>query len=414
MDLSINRLKVLGEEEIQRLDLKITEYKNSNQPSVLDKSINDIKTQISDLSSICNDLETEISSKTIIFNQLQDSLKEYQEKYSSLNENILSIELSIQDHDKRKIELQSQFELMDETISRLRDEEQKGKISFEQLNIKLEQRKIQFKTEKEQIDNQIKLFELKIKELMQSSLTSHNNFIADVKSIELKQEVNDTQAIFDSIKFDLLTNLSRNIMNYSKDYCFKYFVKYEIGDFNNKKNYKLILETNNDYYYAVKFGIPGHKCIDLHKDILKCKGGWTNFHKDNYCLLCGCRGFKLSEQKISDDYHKNPEMYKYIIGERAINPEDQKKQMNKIINYINPPRLKWFEQNYDKILENNIIHPELLILIKKLCYQDFYSLFTSYEPFNINYVDSYQFLCFIAFIGTNGYNEKYMKLNELE
>ena len=63
MDLSINRLKVLGEEEIQRLDLKITEYKNSNQPSVLDKSINDIKTQISDLSSICNDLEIEVNSK---------------------------------------------------------------------------------------------------------------------------------------------------------------------------------------------------------------------------------------------------------------------------------------------------------------------------------------------------------------
>ena len=37
MDLSINRLKILGEEEIQRLDLKIEEYKNSNQSSILDK-----------------------------------------------------------------------------------------------------------------------------------------------------------------------------------------------------------------------------------------------------------------------------------------------------------------------------------------------------------------------------------------
>ena len=213
MDLSINRLKVLGEEEIQRLDLKITEYKNSNQPSVLDKSINDIKTQISDLSSICNDLEIEVNSKKSIIGQLKNTLSECHKKYETLNENILSIELSIQEHDKRKIELQSQFELMDNTISRLKIDEQKNKDTLTQLTIKLEERKIHFKSEKEQIDNQIKLFELKIKELMQYSLTSHTDFIDEVKSIELKQEVNDAQSIFDSIKFDLLKILIRELKN---------------------------------------------------------------------------------------------------------------------------------------------------------------------------------------------------------
>ena len=70
---------------------------------------------------------------------------------------------------------------------------------------------------------------------------------------------------------------------------------------------------------------------------------------------------------------------------------------------------EWIKKNYDKILENIIVHKELLILIKKLNYTDFYNLFTSYEPFNINDIDSYQFISLIAFIGTNGYNGKYME-----
>ena len=69
MDLSINRLKVLGDEEIQRLDLKIAQYKSNNQSSILDKSISEIKIQISDLSSICNDLEI-ILIKDLLFLKL--------------------------------------------------------------------------------------------------------------------------------------------------------------------------------------------------------------------------------------------------------------------------------------------------------------------------------------------------------
>ena len=391
MDLSINRLKVLGDEELQRLDLKITEYRNSNQHSILDKSINEIKTQISDLSSICKDIQTELNSKTATFNQLQNSLKEHQQKYELLNEQILNYEQSIINNEKLKTEFELKFETMNETISRLKIEEQTSKEKVSQLSIKLEQRNIQFKSEKEQIDNQIKLFELKIKELMQSSLTSHNNFIEKIKSIELKQEINDVQAIFDNIKFDLLTNLSRNIMNYTKEYGFKYFVKYKTQNPKYTRGFKLhvlIIEIKTDFL--------GFNNFWFHKNILKCKGD-MNFGS---CKLCNYNGFKLDERYM----YENHTMYaNYTI--------DQKKNLK---DNHNEASLKWFEHNYDRILENIIIHPELLILIKKLNYQDFYNLFTSYEPFNINYIDSHQFISFVAFIATNGYNEKYMKLIELE
>jgi hypothetical protein len=227
---------------------------------------------------------------------------------------------------------------------------------------------------------------------MQSSLTSHTDFINEIKSVELKQEVNDAQAIFDSIKFDLLTKLSRNIINYSKDYCFKYFVKYQKEERYNKLTfYELIIEIKEDY-----FVIGHYKGWYFHKDILKCKGEMNG----GSCKLCKYNGFKLKDQYM----YENHQTYSNYTKEQKIKLKDEH----------NKNSIKWFEQNYDKILENIIIHPELLILIKKLCYQDFYNLFTSYEPFNINYVDSYQFISLIAFIGTNGYNEKYMKLNELE
>ena len=387
MDLSINRLKVLGEEEIQRLDLKITEYKNSNQSSILDKSINEIKTQISDLSSICKDIQTELNSKTATFNQLQNSLKEHQLKYERLNENILSTEKSITEYENRKTELESQFESMDETISRLKIDEKKSKDNFEELNIKLEQRKIEFKKEKEVIENEIKKLELKMNELMSSSLSSHNNFVSELKSIELKQEVDDTQAIFDNIKFDLLINLSTNIMNYSKAYNFKCFVKY-VG-YCDKKNYTSIISMS-DY-----ISLP-NTSYDFHKDILKCKGERTG----GLCKLCKYNGFKLGDQYM----YENHTIYRDYTTEKKIKLKEDH----------NKTSIMWFEQNYDKILENIIIHPELLILIKKLCYQDFYNLFKNYYAFNINGLDTYQFICFVAFIATNGYNEKCMKLIDIE
>ena len=118
------------------------------------------------------------------------------------------------------------------------------------------------------------------------------------------------------------------------------------------------------------------------------------------CKLCKYNGFKLSKEYM----YENHGTYSNYTIEQKKNLKDKH----------NENSLKWFEQNYDQILENIIVHKELLILIKKLNYQDFYNLFTSYEPFNINYIDSYQFISFIAFIGTNGYDERYMKLNELD
>jgi hypothetical protein len=407
MDLSINRLKVLGEEEIQRLDLKITEYKNSNQSSVLDKSINDIKTQISDLSSICNDLEIEVNSKNSIIGQLQNTLSEYHKKYETLNENILSIELSIQDHDKRKIELQSQFELMDETISRLRDEEQKNKDTLRQLNIKLEQRKVEFKNEKEIIENEIKNLELKMKELIQNSMVSHNEFTQELQTIKLCPIINDVQLIFDNIKFDLLTNLSRNILSYSKDDHVCFLV--------SSIDIKIKLSHNGKEIKMENMCKKKIKALSFwHKNILKCK---SDFNRDSGSCNCGLR-FHLIEhhERVSDEFIKKimPSPLNNCLNKSYYMRDELTNAKEKYIKDSHDKYFKLLETQYKSILENIIIHPELLMLIKQLNYYDFYNLFTSYNPFNIEGFNSYQFIYFIAFIATNGFKEENMKSIEIE
>ena len=64
-------------------------------------------------------------------------------------------------------------------------------------------------------------------------------------------------------------------------------------------------------------------------------------------------------------------------------------------------RKKWLKDNYQKILNNLVTHKELLYIINKVDYEQFYKLFI-----NSNLIDEYDnpidFLLLIAFIGSNG------------
>ena len=129
MDLSINRLKILGEEEIQRLDLKIEEYKNSNQPSILDKSINDIKVQISDMNIICRDLNNNIISKTKQFELLTKQFNDNQTKYELYSNKIDALEKSIQEleinnstKETELIEMKSHIDKLTEAELKLKEQ----------------------------------------------------------------------------------------------------------------------------------------------------------------------------------------------------------------------------------------------------------------------------------------------------
>lgn len=372
MELTINRLKVLGEEDLSIIDKKISQYINSNDITILDMSIDDIKAKIKDRNNIYTDLQKEFREKSKILNDLSYKLKKSETDYASLNDNILKIEGSIDECNVKKNDFESKISYMNEKISNLRSYEQQKKYELETLETQFKKRTTEFQNEKNIIDDEIRKLENKMQELMQNSMTSHNKFSSEIMSIKTNPYIDDTQVIFDNIKFGLLTNLSKNILSYSKDTNFKVYIK-------RSAEYIIELESSSGSY---PYGFR------LHSDILKCKGAMnrTNIYHVSTCNVCNY----------------------YSINKPSGYDNTPKEEMQRIKELSE----LYFQQNYAKILENIIINPELLVLINKLNYTDFHKLFCSYEPFsgNINDLNPIEFIRFVAFIATNGYDKEYMKL----
>lgn len=96
MEININRLKILSEEEIKRLDLKIEEYKNGNQISILDKSISEINMKISDMNTIYHNLNSNIISKIKQLELLTKQFNDNKGKYEIYNKRIDNLRKSIE------------------------------------------------------------------------------------------------------------------------------------------------------------------------------------------------------------------------------------------------------------------------------------------------------------------------------
>jgi hypothetical protein len=296
MELTINRLKILGEEELSIIDKKILEYTNSDNITILDMSIDDIKAKIKDRNNIHSDLQKEFIEKSKILNDLSYKLKKFDTVYGSLNDNILKIQGSIDECNVKKNDFESKISYMNEKISNLRSYEQQKKYELETLDTQFKKQTTEFQNEKNMIDDEIKKLENKMKELMQNSMTSHNNFTSHIMSIKTNPYIDDTQVIFDNIKFGLLTNMSRNILSYSKDTNFKVYIK-------RGGEYIVELERSNG---------SNPYCIRLHSDILKCKGPShvTSIYYISKCNVCNyCSIGSNTQSRYFDDTQKQQIMY---------------------------------------------------------------------------------------------------------
>lgn len=95
MDLTIQRLKVLGEAELARIDTVISEYKSRNDPTILDRDINQIRIQLQDMQTMHADLVKEYSSKQGTLTSLKKSVSDINQKYEELESNIATLETQI-------------------------------------------------------------------------------------------------------------------------------------------------------------------------------------------------------------------------------------------------------------------------------------------------------------------------------
>jgi hypothetical protein len=349
MELNINRLKVLGEEELQRLDEKVLQHQASTETTILTKSIDEIKRKILDTNSIIGQLTQNLNSKGALLFKLQTDLSASEKKYIKSEEDVDKLEKSIASL-QAEIDLKHvKFSEMDENMVRLKTNECVLKRQLAEVDSKLTVRTEQFLKEQDDIQTQIKELEQKLKMSIQNSFTQHDEFVKQIKSIKLEPSIDDCQAIFDNIKMDLVLVLSRNIEKCNRSGCFIYIVN----------------------------GFPsGTKIDDIHSKI--CIGGYCPSGKS--CKICG---YKLNS-------------YNDTGTQIALS-------------------IQWLEKNYKTVLSQLITHKELKYIIEKLNYSQFKDLFVKsklfYLPTDINvtingksrsYVNSYEFLMFVLFIGTNG------------
>ena len=361
MDLSINRLKILGEEEIQRLDMKIEEYKNSNQASILDKSINDIKVQISDMSNICRDLNNDIISKTEQFELLTTQLNDNRYNYELYINKIDALEHSIQELQINNSTKETKLIEMKQHIDKLTETELKLKEQLLILNQKNEDYKLKYIEEKERIEFKIKQLEMEIKQSITTNFKLYNDFVLDVKNINVdcdnKKEINDNsyQMAFNNIKNDIGGYLMKN---YHKLHG---------------KTHPLTISNDSGFIRI------SNEMVYIHNKICEIKDIANSNMK--ICVKCNFSYINDYNWEVRDQHKKHS--------------SDSIFKQHEDLSY------KWLKENYQKILNNLITHTELLYIINQLNYDDFYKLFI-----DANLIDEYkspiEFLLLIAFIGSNG------------
>lgn len=430
MELNINRLKVLGEEEIERLDNKIKEYKD--KISILNKSIPDIKRQIDDLTSICDDEQIDYDLKISEHNKLLKKLNYRKKRLDNIKINTQNIDNS---SNNMIVDICKKEELIKKLeYNKFQECEKYNQIKqqMSDLNIKekdilniVQNAKLKLDIEKSNLETSINSFNQKIKNMADVSLTHHNDFIQHINNIQIKNNsVNNDQNIFDSIKYKLSEFICKNIMYYEKDnlQCLlkgKSEISFPGHRYEKEKPFlhKFINVTEIKIHEESHF--DHKKRIDeIHG--FKFGGDYINIHEfinDNIKKYYA--HYYQIEYNIDTIFHRKCDICNFRSG--IINLKfysqlnhDKKKLLIEKFNSHKIKCMKWFEDNYAKILNKIITHPELLILINKLNFEDFRELFQSYEPFNIKDMDSYEFICLIAFIGTNGYDINHMKLNEIE
>lgn len=355
MELNINRLKVLGEEELQRLDEKVHQYKSSTETTILTKSIDEIQRKIKDTNAIDIHLTRDLNSKQALLFKLQTDLSASEKKYIKSEEDVDKLEKSIASL-QTEIDLkQVKFSEMDENIVRLKTNERVLKEQLADVDSKLTVRTEQFLKEQDDIQTQIKELEQKLKMSIQNSFTQHDEFVKQIKSIKLEPSIDDCQAIFDNIKMDLVLVLSRNIEKY--------------------------VQLNKQHLTPTYHGSSTltNKIDGIHSKI--CIG--VNCPSGTGCKICGYTAYNPNTQYDCQQVEQS---------------------------------IKWLEKNYKAFLSTLIQHKELKYIIDKLNYSQFKDLFIKsklfYLPTDLNftsngktirsYFNSYEFLMFVLFIGTNG------------
>jgi len=235
MELSIDRLKVLAEEDITRLDAKIQEYRISNNPTILDKDIMKLRTKLNDMKAIRADLEAEYKIKQEELNTINRALSASNIRYSEKETTLANLKVNIAEAEEllskypdkfteitQQIDTQS-TELAGREVNVARQKEELSKMELEVVKRKAEFHTKQIKYDAVMINLKKQMLDLqaaatanvsdKLLDFMKFS-DGMELILSQPLTIQLDTPKTTAELIFDKIQIDLMKIMGKRADNY--------------------------------------------------------------------------------------------------------------------------------------------------------------------------------------------------------
>jgi hypothetical protein len=461
MELTVARLKVLGETDIADLDKKIANYKLCNDPTILNKDLETIQRETKQAQSKYNQLVSEISG----IKQRHAMAIQQREKYNTDYANIVSEqnkivaeidELFIQQQDN-----QIQIISKNNEVSAKKVEVAKCLYQLKNEKAKLanvievhKTQDVEYQENLKVIRESIKKVEDEIKEHRQRAYQRYLDYEIAVKEISLEaiKARNPVNASFTELVPDLLQVFARNMGNFVK---IREFYKELVSNtkivvgihFQNAneiiKNRSWAIHGVNKPYDSVKEASHGFIGL-LHQNVCDLIRDKDSFYKyigqqfqapqppplHSLYYMGTIHGAQKAIYEKQNEEFLNIH-YPNALSNYNIYMDKLKNNVHKFYNYCVCPECgytdfiltisnpnnpnnthdrqyildidrfnKWLDQNYKKLCQSVITDAKLNTVIQNTTYLELFDMLGS--VFDIKGYNTYEFLLFIAFLGTGG------------
>jgi len=443
MELTVDRLKVLGETDIANLDKKIAAYKSSNDPTILNKDLESIQREIQNAQTKYNQLESEMAGierrHAAAIQQRQQHNDRYKKMDDEQNKMTAEIdELFIQQQDYKSQIIAKKMEV-DKCLSDLANEKQKlAEIVEDHKKADAE-----YQENLKVIRESIARVESEIKESRQRAYQRYLDYESAVKEVSLDAITsrNPVNANFAELVPDLLRVLARNMGNFLK--VRELYTKM-ISDDNNTINHHPHIDVKQikskwDNYNSVL--LIHYNICDEAKQLLQHKLDIMRKQEYSWVVVepiypeIEIANESEKEKKdllikkyneLKEKYIKYQQQYKIdiinityknykenLIDTNSHNggymkcskccytlPYIQKQYPNHTttfdINLLNT----CLSKSYKKLCQAVITDAKLNAIIQNTTYDELFDMLGS--VFDIKVYNTYEFLLFIAFLGTGG------------
>lgn len=388
MELDLNRLKALGNIELQKLDDEIKKLE-SDDNSVLKLSISEIQTKIQDSSNIVGQLKRKSLNLEQQHKNKIETYDNLNQKYDKLNKQNEEISKSIEEYTSKINNLQKEIEDSKQFQEKLLLQKEKQIEIFEQTKRDNEKKKQEFIEMESNIASTYKEFEDKISNIHKQNQMKYreiNHKISDIRFSIIGDNSND---LYKEHRVNLLSIMTQNLHNVkllhnnSGSTLFEKLVK-SIGlDFNIikkdidnrtkannfnfdvyiKNTFKPLLIENNNYkkiekyieHPIIKEIIVTSKSID---DLMKTfRMDFNYINPIDYQNDANRKNEIKGTSKVLDDYKLELDSYNKISNDILLKLEEKLKELH-TETVVNDNLYQVFYNECQKIFPTILMHIE--------------------------------------------------------